>query len=139
MFSYSCLFILGGILADLIFPINKNLWTSSYVLFTSGLSMLLMGASYWLIDIKGSKWWTKPFVIFGTNSIFAYLCSELFPTILRKIALSEDKSVLDYLYSHFSPLFSSPYNSSLAFAISLVLFFLPFLWFMHKWNIIVKV
>jgi predicted acyltransferase len=140
LFGYGSLFAIAGILANVIFPINKNLWTSSYVLFTAGLSMLLVGICYWLIDVKGYKSWIKPFIVFGTNSIFVYLCSELFPTILRKISVAGNKSLLDFIYGNFfSPLFSSPYNASLAFAISLALFFMPFLWFMYNRNIIVKV
>jgi len=140
LFGYGSLFTLAGILTDFIFPINKNLWTSSYVLFTAGLSMLLVGVCYWIIDVKRYKWWIIPLLVFGTNSIFAYLCSELFPTVLRKIAVTGHASVFDFIYgNYFSPLFLSPYNASLAFAVSLVLFFMPFLWFMHRQNIILKV
>src|SRR5215470_10523268 len=54
------------------FPINKSLWTSSYVFFTSGLALQFLAFCYWLIDIKGYKTWTKPFVIFGVNAIILF-------------------------------------------------------------------
>ena len=51
------------------FPINKSLWTSSYVFFTGGLALQLLALCYWLIDIKGYRAWAKPFVVFGVNAI----------------------------------------------------------------------
>src|SRR6185503_12172360 len=55
------------------FPINKALWTSSYVFFTAGLALQFLALCYWSIDIKGWKWWTKPFVIFGVNAIVLFV------------------------------------------------------------------
>src|SRR6266699_1436147 len=55
------------------FPINKALWTSSYVFFTAGLALQFLALCYWLIDIKGYKLWTKPFVIFGVNAIILFV------------------------------------------------------------------
>jgi len=55
------------------FPINKSLWTSSYVFFTAGLALEFLALCYWLIDIKGYKAWTKPFVIFGVNAIILFV------------------------------------------------------------------
>src|SRR5208337_2863806 len=60
------------------FPINKNLWTSSYVLFTAGFAVVCLALCYWAIDIKLYRaWWTRPFVIFGSNAIAAYVISEV--------------------------------------------------------------
>lgn len=62
----------------LFFPINKKLWTSSYVLLTVGLGMLTLAACYWLLDVRGRRGgWTKPAVVFGTNAIVAYVFSEV--------------------------------------------------------------
>jgi predicted acyltransferase len=72
----------AGLLWNLSFPINKNLWTSSYVLFAAGLALLLLAALYWLIDIrhanepKAGKWLTFPWLVFGSNAIAAFCVSE---------------------------------------------------------------
>ena len=62
--------VIIGLLWGLIFPINKALWTSSFVLFTSGICAIILAILTYLIDVKGYKKQFKPFEIFGTNSIF---------------------------------------------------------------------
>jgi predicted acyltransferase len=60
------------------FPINKKLWTSSYVLFTAGCALICLAICYWATDLKRHRGaWTKPFFILGTNAIAAYVISEL--------------------------------------------------------------
>jgi predicted acyltransferase len=66
---------ISGWLCNGIFPINKSLWTSSYVLFAGGLAMVLLGAFYWLIDVKGYKKLTKPFIVYGVNAITVFVAS----------------------------------------------------------------
>jgi predicted acyltransferase len=74
------LILLGlGILWGFDFPINKKIWTSSFVLVTGGLSAIIMGLFYWLIDVKGCKKWAFPFVVIGLNSIFIYVANDLLP------------------------------------------------------------
>ncbi len=62
---------------DWFFPINKNLWTSSYVMYTSGLAAMTFGATIWLVDVKGIKTWTWPGVVFGANAITAYVLHSM--------------------------------------------------------------
>jgi len=70
--------LMAGELWGTWFPINKNLWTSSYVLFTSGLAIVCLAICYWAADIKLYRgWWTRPFVILGSNAIAAYVISEV--------------------------------------------------------------
>ncbi|WP_214659122.1 acyltransferase family protein [Candidatus Formimonas warabiya] len=68
-----------GLLMDPIFPINKNLWSSSFVLFTAGLSAILLAVFHWLIDLRGYRQWAFPFVVIGVNSIFIYLAARFIP------------------------------------------------------------
>jgi predicted acyltransferase len=83
LLSSAVVLIVAGALWSLSFPLNKNLWTSSYVLFSAGTSALLLGALYWMIDIKGwRRAWTQPWIVFGTNAIFAYMLSELLSSTL---------------------------------------------------------
>ena len=65
--------IIGGWLWNLFFPINKSLWTSSYVLFTGGLAMQFLALCYWLVDMKEYRRWAKPFVVFGVNAIALFV------------------------------------------------------------------
>ena len=78
----SCLFLSGIILLalgwtwGLVFPINKNLWTSSFVLYAGGWSVLLLGIFYLVIDVAGYKKWSQPLIWIGTNSILIYLAAH---------------------------------------------------------------
>ncbi|MEP6763531.1 MAG: heparan-alpha-glucosaminide N-acetyltransferase domain-containing protein [Gemmatimonadaceae bacterium] len=66
-----------------VFPINKPLWTSSYVIYTAGTACLSLGVVGWVVDYKGWRRWTPPFLVFGTNAILAYVGGELLASILR--------------------------------------------------------
>lgn len=68
-----------GVLWGFDFPINKKIWTSSFVLVTAGLSAMIMALFYWIIDIKGYKRWAFPFFVVGANSIFIYIAVSFFP------------------------------------------------------------
>ncbi len=70
--------LLVALLWNTVFPINKPLWTSSYVVYAAGWSCLLLAAFYWIIDMKGYKRWAFPFVIIGLNPLTIYLAQRLF-------------------------------------------------------------
>lgn len=70
--------IVAALLWNFVYPINKNLWTGSFVSLTSGLSILLLCLCYWLIDVKGYTKWTFPFRVYGLNSITIYVLSGIF-------------------------------------------------------------
>ncbi|RPH97267.1 MAG: DUF5009 domain-containing protein [Calditrichaeota bacterium] len=63
---------------NLVFPINKLIWTSSYVLYAGGWSLLLLALFYWIIDVRGWQKWAFPFVIIGMNSITIYIAQAVF-------------------------------------------------------------
>lgn len=71
------LMLVGG-LWGLLFPINKALWTSSYVLWTGGVALLLFSGCYWLMDVKGLKTWGQPFRVLGTQALAVYVLHVLF-------------------------------------------------------------
>jgi predicted acyltransferase len=82
------------------FPINKKLWTSSYTLFAAGSTLLLLGLLYWLVDVKQwRKGWTRPWIVFGTNAIFAYMLSELLAATLSSVHIGND-SLEHWIYDH---------------------------------------
>ena len=132
-----------GWIWGLVFPINKSLWTSSYVLYTGGIAMILLAIFLWIIDVKKKQKWAFPFVVFGSNSIFVFVLSGLWvKTYFRIKHLGSDgeiKNAYHYIYSEwFEPAFGAM-NGSLFFAIAhITVFWLILLW-MYKRKIFIKV
>ena len=143
LFSVGCIAVLAGLVWDLQFPINKALWTSSYVLYTGGLATIILSLSFWIIDVQQYKKFTKPFVIYGVNAITVFFLSGLMPRALNLIKIKQaddtEIGVLSHFYrSLFVPYFS-PVNASLVYAIAFIGFWFVILWAMYKKNIIIKV
>ena len=126
-----------GQIWGLVFPINKNLWTSSYALFTAGLAALLLAACYWVIDVQGWRRWTRPFVVLGANAITLFVVSGLLAKTLGLIRLATDEghqiSASRYAYLYwFAPL-ASPKNASLLYAVAnLVVLYLLLEWMYRR-------
>ena len=104
------------------FPINKKLWTSSYVIFTAGLALICLAAFYWVSDFKRHRGpWTRPILVLGTNAIAAYVLSEALASALYSINLplssGADASLQEYVYSWLFAPFASPPNASLLYAV----------------------
>ena len=143
LFFIGTILILLGLAWGMAFPINKSLWTSSFVLYTAGIAMQFLAGLYWLIDVQGFKKWSTPFIYYGTNAIFVFVASGLLAKILirSKVVIEEgmEISLWSYLYQNLYASWLSPYNASLLFAITLVSFFLVLLRWMYKKKIFVKV
>jgi predicted acyltransferase len=120
------------------FPINKALWTSSYVLFTGGLALQFLAFCYWLIDIKGYRAWAKPFEVFGLNAIALYVGAGLMASLLGEIKVG-GVSLGSWIYSNLFASWASPLNASLAFAIAFVLVWLGLMWILYRRKIFLKV
>ncbi len=134
----------GGLLWDMVFPINKQLWTSAYVLYTSGIALLVLGVLYWWIDIRRHRIGTQPFVIYGTNALIVYALSGVLARTLNAIHTTDvsgnSVNIKAWLWlSVFEPAFASPYNASLAYAIANVLLLLGFAWLLYSHKIFIKV
>lgn len=125
------------------FPVNKALWTSSYVLVTAGMALQLLAFCYWLIDIKGYRAWAKPFLIFGTNALALYFLAELFSNIISIVTFSRaDGSRVDLkslIYDNVYASWAQPLNASLLFAISIVLMWLGVMTILYRKRIFIKV
>jgi predicted acyltransferase len=137
--------VIGVVLGEawgLFFPINKKLWTSSYVLVTAGWAMLVLAACYWLLDVRGWKGkWITPALIFGTNAIVAYTISELIMLIGYNYPPTYMGHKVSWQELVYSVLFASmpPAWGSLAFSLLFVLLcFLP-TWALWKNRIFVKI
>ena len=79
----------AGYIWNLTFPVNENLWTSSFVLITSGFAAMVLGASYYVVDIRGMTWGTRPGIIFGANAITAYVLADILALIFYRLPLGE--------------------------------------------------
>jgi len=112
--------IVIGQIAAIWFPINKKLWTSSYVMFTAGLAITGLALLYWVVDVKrlGGRW-MRPILVFGTNAIAAYFFAEVVAHTLYRISF-HGTSLQEFIYSRvFAPVASAP-NASLLYAIAFV-------------------
>lgn len=134
--------VILALIWDLFFPINKALWTSSFVLFTGGLGIIILSLSYWIIDVKKYQLLIWPFVAFGRNAITAFVLSGVLPRLLSFIPFSangEETNIWAYVnHEVFMPNLS-PNNASLISAITVVLLIFIPIWVMYKKNVIVKV
>jgi predicted acyltransferase len=122
LFGVGCLII--GWAWGWTFPINKKLWTSSYVFFTSGWALLLLAACYELIEVRQNRRWSKPFEIMGLNAIALFVPSVLLIKILVKTTIGTGKdapSTYNWIYQNFFASWAGLLNGSLLFAIVTVL------------------
>jgi predicted acyltransferase len=119
------LLIFAGLCWHPFFPINKKLWTSSYVLYTVGLDLLILPIVLYVVEILRYRKWTYFFEVFGKNTLFIYLLSELGVTLLYFIH-SREGSLYHGIYQHvFEPL-AGGYMGSLLFALA---------WMMVCWGV----
>ncbi|MBL7857981.1 MAG: DUF1624 domain-containing protein [Cyclobacteriaceae bacterium] len=109
------LLIFAALTWDMVFPINKKLWTSSFVLLTVGLDLLILPALIYVIEIVKRKKFTHFFVVFGRNPLFIYLLSEVLLITLYLIPVG-DRSLANWFYATLFGSFASPINASFLFA-----------------------
>ncbi|MDZ7650400.1 MAG: heparan-alpha-glucosaminide N-acetyltransferase domain-containing protein [Cytophagales bacterium] len=123
---------------DLMFPINKKLWTSSYVLHTVGLGLIILSVLVFIIEIAQRNKWTYFFEVFGKNTLFIYLLSEVFITLLFTFRVGED-SLHRWIYQNFFKSWAGDYNGSVLFALWIILICWAVGYVMDKKKIYVKV
>jgi len=143
LFSVGTASVFVGLTWGLQFPINKSLWTSSYVLYTGGIATMILSLCYWVIDVHKQVYFTKPFIAYGVNAITVFFLSGLIPRTLNLFTVKNPDGTSITLQvwlfnTYFAPNFS-PLNASLAWAILFVSFWFIVLWLMYKKNIIIKV
>lgn len=132
MFFSGNVCILAGLWWGLLFPINKNIWTSSFALLMAGLALAVFGSFYWLVDIKGWKKWAHPLVIYGSNAIAVYVMAGI---IAKSVGLLKiGKPMYDFFAS-----FASPPNASLLYASCYVLGLYLIAWGLYRKGWFLKV
>ncbi|MBD0393615.1 MAG: DUF1624 domain-containing protein [Microcoleus sp. C1-bin4] len=135
----SCVVI--GHLWGFLFPINKQLWTSSYVVFTAGWALLLLAACYETIEVRDWKW-GKPFEIMGVNAIFLFVASGIVARILLKTHIGSGDThptTYTWIYENWFLPWAGPLNGSLAFAVTAVLFWWLILYGMYRRGWAIKI
>jgi len=126
------------------FPINKALWTSSYVVFTTGMGLQLLAFCYWLVDIKKYRGWSLPFRIFGVNALAVFVLSGLAARSMSlwKLPRADGRAgnLQTYIYEHlFAPLATAPANASFLYALLYVLIWLGLMAILYRRKIFLKV
>jgi len=146
MLVFGAIGLAAGKFFNIWFPINKKLWTSSYVLFTAGFALVVLALCYWLLDVRKLRGrWTMPLLVFGMNAIAAYTLSEVLASTLNSwhvaVAPNESIPLQMFIYHHVFafPGGVSTKNASLAYALAFVLVCWLVMWILWRKKIFLKV
>ena len=126
-----------------VLPINKKIWTSSYVLLTAGLAIHFLAMCYWLLDVKGYRRWAWPLVVFGSNAIVVYVASSLTAKMLARWMIATpdggEIAVKTWLYQSYFASWASAQNASLFYALAYVLCWLVLMIPLYSKRIYIKI
>lgn len=146
MIGFGIGFVILGLIWNFVFPINKSLWSSSFVLLTSGLATLCLSLLYYIIDIANYKNWIKLFLIWGVNPMIVFFFSGIIPEAITMIKVNhpelpgEPLGFQSYFYNYgIVPLFNNPMDASLTYALVYAIFWSLILWMLYKSKLIFKV
>jgi predicted acyltransferase len=90
--------MIAGLAWGRVFPINKNLWTSSFALFSAGLAAQALALCHWLVDVKGWRAWSRPLMAYGRNPLAAYFLSVGFDSLLTRVNAASAGSLKGIIY-----------------------------------------
>lgn len=133
-----------GYFWSLWFPLNKNMWTSSFVLVAAGYSLAMLTLAYWAIELKGwRKGWTWPWLVFGSNAITAYMFSELFSSFLNVLAVpagtTRHEALPHFLFEHIFARIPDPGWAAFGWSVTFTaVCFVP-VWFLWRNKVFVKI
>ena len=143
LFAGGALAMMAGMAWNWVFPINKSIWTSSYVLFCAGMAAIGIATTMWIVDVHQRRGWTKFFAVYGTNPLIAFAGSGVLARCIYSIfkVTYDGKRIplQEGIYRLFFLSWLSPINASLAFAVAFVLFFYAILSLLHRKGIYLKV
>jgi len=143
LFAVGSLGMVLGLMWNWSFPINKSLWTSSYVLFTAGMACVALATIMWIVDYVNVKGWTKPFVVYGVNPIVAFVGSgvmaRLIYTLWHVNYNGKSTAIQDAIYQSVFLPWLPERVASLAFALTFVLLWYGILLVLYRKKIILKV
>jgi predicted acyltransferase len=144
MVAFGILGMAAGMAWNRWFPINKNLWTSSFVVLTGGFALIVLGLLYWAIEIRNWRGaWTMPFLVFGMNAIVSFVVDSMVwgpgYTFTVKGANGATLNWHEAAQAKLMSLGLGAANASLAYSIAAVLFCWMLLWLLWRKRIFVKV
>ncbi len=142
LFIAGILFTVSGLLLHPFFSINKQLWTSTYVLLTAGLALILLGVCYLLIDGMKIRKWAAPFIILGTNAIAVYVGSTLMVKLMALIKVSAGGKVLPlkaYIYDKLLAPWAGVYIGSLIYPIFLIILWIGIMLPLYRKKIFIRI
>ena len=143
LFASGAILTIGGLAWGGLFPINKNLWSSSYVLFTAGVACTTLATIMWLVDSRQWRRWTEPFVVFGTNPITAYVGAELtailFDSTIKLRVDGRLRSVHELVYERLLASWLAPGFASLVYSLGFVALWYLLLRALYRRRIIFKI
>jgi predicted acyltransferase len=143
MFAVGSLAVVAGLMWHWSFPINKGLWTSSYVLFSGGMACLTLATITWIVDANGVTKWAQPLVVYGMNPMVAFVGSGVMARTIYSLWKVEYEgkvvSVQSAVYQSVYASWLEPRNASLAFAITFVLLWYGILWVLWRRRLFLKV
>lgn len=133
--------IVTGFCWDIVFPINKKIWTSSYTVYTTGLAILTIATMIYFIEFKNVKGdITRFFDVFGKNALFVFSLSAFLPKGLNLIKFSDGSTPWSWLYKNvLSKIWGPPEIGSLLYALCVIFFMWAICWWMDKKKIYIKV
>ena len=150
LFVSGCVLIFTGYCWDMVMPINKKIWTSSYTIYTSGLAMLILSVFIYLIEFKKwNGWLLKFFDVFGKNPLFIFILSGTLPRLLGLIRIPNGTDLngqpayltpFGWFYEHLcKPISDNLNNGSLFYALCMIAMYWSIVYFMDKKKIYIKV
>ncbi|NOY37332.1 MAG: DUF1624 domain-containing protein [Chlorobi bacterium] len=135
--------VILGLIWNMVLPINKPIWTSSYVVYTTGIGTLILALFLWVIDVKGWQKWTNPFRVYGMNPLFVYVLADLWVILLFAVRLPLHGEKLDgyaWLYNAvFVPLSGNNAFSSFLFGLAHVCLFWIVAEILYRKRIFIKI
>jgi predicted acyltransferase len=151
LFVAGAVLVFAGFCWDMVFPINKKIWTSSYTVYTTGLALIIISVMIYLIEFKNAKGiWSRFFDVFGKNALFIFVMSGILPRLLALIRIKAGLTPagkpnyltpFGWFYEHFcKPIFpSDPRIGSLIYALCFIGMMWFFSWWLDKKKIYIKV
>jgi len=151
LFVSGVVLVIAGLCWDLVFPINKKIWTSSYVVYTSGLAIIILGMMIYLLEFKNAKGaWSRFFDVFGKNPLFIFFLSGFLGRVLGLFRWIDHydtltgkpvyTSAFPWFYNHIcKPVSDTLETGSLLYAVCMIIFYWLIVYFLDKRKIYIKV
>jgi predicted acyltransferase len=143
LFGTGFVLVLGGWVLSPFLPLNKKIWTSTFAMFSSGISMLLCGALYFIVDIKRWRGWTPPALVFGTNAVLAFALSNVVTTLTDRIHVSQRGGLAltlhEWGYRAGFATWLQPVHASLAYALLIVFLNMTLVYPLYRNRIFLRV